>query len=155
MDKDNILKRLFNILQDKIAGVINELVELNKNMVIRDIIYDNYFDSLDCVETVMDIEKEFSIILDDNKIDGYTNLTISEFADVIMELMGETPEKKEDRTIVSCVASDNIVNVANSLICEDVNFSYTSGKIYFFCAKSKLKELQEHYSSINNSVIYR
>ena len=46
-------------------------------------------DSIDCVEIVMDLEKEFSISIPDNECDAAAGWTVSELCDYVEERLKE------------------------------------------------------------------
>ena len=50
-------------------------------------------DSIDCVEIVMELEKEFSISIPDNEVDAAAGWTVSELCDYVEERLKERKDK--------------------------------------------------------------
>ena len=51
-------------------------------------------DSIDCVEIVMELEKEFGINIPDNEVDAAAGLTVSELCDYVEERLKERKDKR-------------------------------------------------------------
>ena len=51
-------------------------------------------DSIDCVEIVIELEKEFSISIPDNEVDAAAGWTVSELCDYVEERLKERKDKR-------------------------------------------------------------
>ena len=53
-------------------------------------------DSIDCVEIVMELEKEFGINIPDNEVDAAAGWTVSELCDYVEERLKERKKRSAD-----------------------------------------------------------
>lgn len=77
--------------REEIESVVAEIVgnctyaptdDVQMDKLLRD---DLGLDSLDCVEIVMELEKEFGISIPDNEVDAAAGWTVSEVCDYVEE----------------------------------------------------------------------
>lgn len=81
MERDKIEKKVNDILID-VFGIAYS--EIRDDAVLED---DFGADSLDVVEIVMDLEREFSISIPDEKMDGNESCTVKNVYDLVEELL--------------------------------------------------------------------
>ena len=75
-------------IERKVRAVISAVIddEVNMNELMRD---DLCCDSIDLVEIVMDLEKEFGIDIPNNEAEAAAGWTVSEVCDYVEEKMKE------------------------------------------------------------------
>ena len=70
-----------------------ETDEVKNDALMRD---DIGCDSLDCVEIVIDLEREFGINIPDNEVDAAAGWTVSELCDYVEERLKERKKRSAD-----------------------------------------------------------
>ena len=78
-------------IESGVREVIARCMDLRTDEVNNDdlMMEDIGCDSIDCVEIVMDLEKEFSISIPDNECDAAAGWTVSELCDYVEERLKE------------------------------------------------------------------
>jgi len=74
-------------IESVVAEVVGKLTyEPNDDVQMDKLLRDDLgLDSLDCVEIVMELEKEFDISIPDNEVDAAAGWTVSELCDYVEE----------------------------------------------------------------------
>lgn len=146
-DRKEILIKLESIFWNFLSGIQeHRLQRLTEDTIIQDLVDKYWLDSLDLIELLMKIEKEFSISIPDVKAE--VKMKISELIDVIIELQSEPQEDREGKKIIYCSATSNLINVVNALITEDIAFTYHNNKVLFSCQKKVLEKIQSKHDCL-------
>ena len=74
-------------IESVVAEVVGKLTyEPNDDVQMDKLLRDDLgLDSIDCVEIVMELEKEFDISIPDNEVDAAAGWTVSELCDYVEE----------------------------------------------------------------------
>lgn len=146
-NRKEILVKLESIFWDFLNGIQeNRLQHLTEDITIQDLVDKYWLDSLDLIELLIKIEKEFCISIPDVKVE--VKMKISELIDVIIELQNEPQEHRKGKKIIYCSATNNLINVVNALITEDIAFNYYNKKVLFNCQKKVLEEIQSKHDCL-------
>ena len=78
-------------IESVVAEVVGKLTyEPNDDVQMDKLLRDDLgLDSIDCVEIVMELEKEFDISIPDNEVDAAAGWTVSELCDYVEERLKE------------------------------------------------------------------
>ena len=85
-------------IESGVREVIARCMELETDEVKNDDLMkeDIGCDSIDCVEIVMELEKEFGINIPDNEVDAAAGWTVSELCDYVEERLKERNKRRAD-----------------------------------------------------------
>ena len=85
-------------IESGVREVIARCMDLDTDEVKNDDLMkeDIGCDSIDCVEIVMELEKEFGINIPDNEVDAAAGWTVSELCDYVEERLKERKKRSAD-----------------------------------------------------------
>lgn len=80
--KEKILRKTLELSSKKAGDTVQE----------EDLLWELGLDSLEIIEVLMDVEREFNVSIPDERVDNFRTITPRQIADVAFELKGKNQD---------------------------------------------------------------